>query len=196
MNDVKNKQTYSKEAHIWLWNYSLNYLARYEVSAAKLRRKLYERQEKFPYEIEDENYKASVESVIDKLISLNLLSDIRYGSSRFRQLINRGKSLTYIRQDLRQNGIDADIIDNIIEEQQKQYDEDSNIIAAINYMRRRRLGAFGNALNEDNQDKEAAYKAKQKQVAAMARQGFSYDLITQLLAKTRDELEDILAHAD
>ncbi len=185
MNDLKNKQTDSKEIYTWLWNYSLNYLARFEVSVSKLKYKLFERKEKFPYPIKDTDYHLAIEAVIKQLNCQNLLSDERYASSRLRQLMSRGKSLAYIRQDLKQNGLNSDIIGNAIENKQKENTVHCDKIAAIYYMRKRRFGAF--------RQKKVDYKAQQKEIAALARQGFSYSLITYLFDKDKDELEELIS---
>ncbi len=187
MNDTKNKQTYSKEIYNWLWNYSLHYLARYEVSVSKLKYKLIDRKEKFPYPLEAGEYHAAIEAVIEKLTVANLLSDERYASARFHQLMSRGKSLNYIRQDLKHAGLNTDIIEEIIEEKQKEASVDCDEMAAVAYMKKRRLGAF----LTKNIERDALFKTKQKEIAALARQGFSYDLITRLLAKDKEELETL-----
>ncbi len=186
MNDIKNKQTYVKDIYKALWNYALNYLARYEVSESKLKYKLYERKEKLPYAVENSDFETALEAVIEKLKSQNLLSDKRYGLSRLRLLSQRGKALYFIRQDLKQNGLDDNMIEDIIEEYGLENDVDLNRAAAICYMKKRRLGAFRSKEVLEGEH----HKIRQKEAAALARQGFSYDLITSLLSQSLEELED------
>lgn len=182
MNE-NDKPTFDKDLYNWLWNYSLNYLARFEVSQNKLEFKLRERREKYPLDVSVSEYNKALNAVITKLLEQNLLSDERYGQSRIRQLYARGKATNFIKQDLRRNGLDEFLIEDLLAvDNDEIYSPDE--IAALRYIKKRKFGCY--------RKDEADFKQKQKELAALARQGFSYDLASRMLALELDEAEEIM----
>ncbi|MFV0431560.1 MAG: regulatory protein RecX [Alphaproteobacteria bacterium] len=185
MMDENNKNSFSKDLFKWLWNYSLDYLARFEVSQKKLEYKLMERKDKYPYEVSLNAYKQALQAVTTKLMEQNLLSDYRYGQSRMRQLLIRGKSTYFIKQDLNKNGLNEDLIAQLTEEFNEQ--QSSKIfsldeLAALQYIKKRHFGCY--------RLKDSHPKQQQKELAALARQGFSYDLAQKMLQLEYDEAEE------
>lgn len=182
MNE-NDKPTFNKDLYNWLWNYSLNYLARFEVSQNKLEFKLKERREKYPTDVAVSEYNTVLNAVIAKLLEQNLLSDTRYGQSRIRQLYARGKATSFIKQDLRRNGLDEFLIEDLLsQEADEEYSPDE--LTALRYIKKRKFGCY-RIVNAD-------YKQKQKELAALARQGFGYDLANRMLALEYDEAEEII----
>ncbi len=87
-------------------NAALNLLARREYSAMELRRKLYV---KFPDQHQE------VETILIELRQENLQSDERYTEMFIRYRSNKGQGPVKIRFDLKQSGIDEQLInDNLI----------------------------------------------------------------------------------
>lgn len=185
MIEQNDKPLFAKDLYNWLWNYSLNYLARFEVSQNKLEFKLKERKDKYPQDVSGAEYNAALNAVIAQLLVQNLLSDTRYGQSRIRQLYARGKATNFIKQDLHRNGLDAFLIEDLLSATaDEEYSPDE--LAALRYIKKRKFGCYRIA-NVD-------YKQKQKELAALARQGFGYDLASRMLALEYDEAEEIMRH--
>ncbi|GAB5389683.1 MAG: regulatory protein RecX [Alphaproteobacteria bacterium] len=126
-----------------------------------------------------------------------LLDDRRWARSRGRALWRQGQSARMIRMKLKQKGISADLIDLALREVQQDMAEAaegmeqadrrdlSDLVAAISYARRRRFGPV--SLRDIDEAKAT------KQLASLARRGFSYEICQQVLNGDRDELEDLLS---
>ena len=99
---------------------------------------------------------AMIDEVVGKLVRLGYVNDARFAEQRARTLRKRGKSTRAIRSALAQQGIDASLADDVL-------DEDDELAAAQAYVRRRRL------------------KGGEKDLAKLARAGFSYDVARRAL---------------
>lgn len=102
-----------------------------------------------------------------------LLDDGRFAQARVRTLHRRGRSRRAIRQRLRQQGLD----DATVSAALGQLDEsegDPELAAATRYAQRRRLGPF-------QRDATRRRDRRQKDLAALGRQGFSYAIARQVI---------------
>lgn len=144
----------------YLERVALWYLERYGGSEAKLRRTLQKRVRRSVRELDTDpaEGREAVERVVDKMRRLGYLDDEKLARQRARTLSRRGKSRRAIRADLVRQGLDADV-DALLDE--TGHDE---LEAARAFVRRRRLG-------DD----------RQKDLARLARQGFSYDVARRAL---------------
>jgi regulatory protein len=105
------------------------------------------------------------------------LDDRAYAEISTRSAMNGGRSRRAIAQRLSRKGIDRDTALEAI----KSTDE---VFAAMVYARRRRLGPFR------REDKDESLVAKE--MAALARQGFSYDVCRKVLGLPIEEAEAML----
>lgn len=153
----------------YLERVALWYLERYGGSEAQLRRVLRKRVWRSVQELETdpEEGAAAVETVIAKLSQQGYVDDRRYAESRVRVLRKRGKSARAIRSALRQKGVDAAIIDALLAE------GTDDLAAAKEVVRRRRLGP--------HRTDEKRELMRQKDLAKLARAGFSYDVARRAL---------------
>ncbi len=122
-----------------------------------------------------------IDGLIKKFVELNFLNDERYAEGRSGSLHRKGKSLRAIRQDLKIKGVPDNLIAKAIDLIQ---DESVNpdLEAAISYARRRRMGPY--RLEEDREGR------KDRDLAAMGRQGFSYAIAERvILALNIEDLE-------
>lgn len=102
-----------------------------------------------------------------------------------------------IAADLSSRGIASDQVDAALAELRAEADDaayeevrgtDPNIAAAAAYARRRRLGPWRRPdIREEKRDKD---------MAALARQGFGYDTATRIINSEIEELEDLLSMID
>jgi regulatory protein len=172
----------------YLRNSALYYLERYASSSAHLRRLLLAKVARSARaydtdpEMEAEKGAAAIEALIAELLGAGLLDDARYAGERARILHRRGASARAIRAGLRAKGIEADDIERALAGLGEEAAE-PELAAALAYARKRRLGPYGNpGAREDRRDKD---------LAALGRKGFGYDLARRVI-ETDDlaELED------
>ncbi len=146
-----------------LLNMALFYLSRYEASEQKLRQMLERRVKKqalngatIPPEIDK-----WIQNTVQKAVSLGYVNNERYAEMRIRILCRQGKSTAYIRRKLSQDGIDAALVNQFLETE----NTDSDTVRALTWLKRQRKGGYRSAQNDS---------VFQKDLAALARQGFSY----------------------
>ena len=172
---------------------ALHYLGRFNSSEANLRtvlvRKVQRRTGEFSVCSDHHDWIAEVAA---KCVRLGYVNDENYARGRIQAMLVRGKPVRAIRLDLRQKGIDADLADRIfaeIESQQQQErgeEQDLNMRAASAYVKRRRFAAFRRSDRCYGDDK------LEKEKAAMARAGFSFDVINRIFTLDQSELEELL----
>lgn len=126
-----------------------------------------------------------VRAVADQCVEYGYIDDALYARQRLTGLLRKGKPLKVITQDLRHKGVPDEIAQTILSEATSDNDKDMDLLAAAAYVRRRRFGAFRRA------EYDTAEKLK-KEKAAMMRAGFSYGMITKILAANEDELLSLL----
>jgi len=101
-----------------------------------------------------------IDEVVAKLVRLGYVNDARFAEQRAKTLRKRGKSARAIRSALARQGVDSAVADDVI-------DEGDELAAARAYVRRRRL------------------KGGDKDLAKLARAGFSYDVARRALETDR-----------
>ena len=146
---------------------ALHYLGRYDSCSGHLRR-LLQRKIQISARIhgtDPQEGAAAIERVIARLTGLGLLDDTRYARERVRSLRGRGNSTAMIRAKLRAKSLPAELIDMALGEGGTDLAE-HELLAALRYARRRRLGPFRTAEREMRRDRD---------LAALARQGFAYE---------------------
>jgi len=176
----------------YLRSAALFYLERYASSSAHLRRLLlvkvarsaraYGAGPEMEPELEAEAGAAAVEALIAELLGAGLLDDARYASERARILHRRGASARAVRAGLRAKGIEADDVERALAGLREEAAE-PELAAALAYARRRRLGPY--------RGPDARAERREKDLAALGRKGFGYDLARRVI-ETDDlaELED------
>jgi regulatory protein len=182
-NDAGRKPKGPKKATPdYLEKAALHYLERYASSRANLRRVLMgkvERSARFHGTDREEGAQA-VEQLLDRLARAGYLDDTAYARGRAIGLHRAGHSTTAIRMKLRQKGVDDDTAAQALETLQEEA-ETPELAAALRYARKRRLGPYR---------QEAQRQANaERDMAALARKGFSLDLARQVVLS--DDLETL-----
>ncbi len=173
----------------YLRNSALYYLERYASSSGHLRRLLLAKVARSAraHGSDPEKGAAAVEALIAELLGAGLLDDARYAGERARVLHRRGASARAIRAGLMAKEIAADDIERALTGLREEAAE-PELAAALAYARRRRLGPYRAAgAREGRREKDL----REKDLAALGRQGFGYDLARRVI-ETDDlaELED------
>ncbi|MEN9582028.1 MAG: hypothetical protein RJA70_5037, partial [Pseudomonadota bacterium] len=116
-----------------------------------------------------------VESLLERYQRSSLLDDVRYATNRADALRRRGTSTRAIRQKLQLKGVPEAAVDRVLE-RPSDSEGDPDLASARSYAKRRRLGAYRRA-------SEAEYtpERRRKDLAALARAGFSYSIASAAL---------------
>jgi regulatory protein len=164
-----------------LENAALYHLERFASSAENLRRVLLRRVERSAraHGTDREEGAAAVDDIVRRFVASGILDDRAYAAARAGTLHRRGASARKIRASLMQKGVAQDDIEAALVTLRDEAD-DPELAAAITLARRRRLGPY-----RPETDRETR---REKDLAALARAGFGYDI-----ARTVIEASDIEA---
>lgn len=154
-----------------LKKYAVNYISKYNSSKSnlekilknKIRRINLEKKEKFIL------YN-SIGSILKELELKNIINDETYSESKIYNFYIQGKSKYFIKNYLINKGIKKELFDEVLKNFENNY-PDWEIESAKTFARKKRLGTLENC-NLDN---------KKKDLAKMARAGFNYDIIKNIL---------------
>lgn len=153
---------------------ALYYLERYAAPAAHLRRLLMakvDRSARF-HGTDAEAGAEAVDALVARFVAAGLVDDRAYAAARARSLFRRGASAYAIRGKLAAKGVASELIDAALAALAEEAAE-PELAAALAFARRRRLGPY----------REAAARAERrdKDLAALGRQGFSLDLARRVI---------------
>ena len=147
---------------------ALHYLERYATSAANLRRVLMRRvlRSAEAHGTDPGDGKALVDALVARYRKAGLLDDAAYARMRAETLHRRGASRRMTRMKLAAKGVDAEDIGQALASLEETAPE-PDLAAACNYARRRRIGPWRKNGREESRDRD---------IAALGRQGFSYEV--------------------
>ena len=153
-----------------LYNITLYYLSRYEATGQKVRDMLKRRILKIKLTGSEipQDVDIWIENVILKMQNLGYLDDRRYAENQVRILLSQNRSNRFIIGKLKQAGLSEQIIQDLLTES-----ETDEINRAKKFAQKKKLGPYGQTLKTPEQRK--------KEMATMARAGFSYDTIYLIL---------------
>ena len=169
-----------------LENAALYYLERFATSSENLRRVLLRRVERSAkhHDTDIEACAMLIEDLINRYQASGLLDDAVFARAQAASMNRRGKSVRAIRGHLMQKAVGADNIDKALKDLAVDVG-DLDLAAAIAYAQKRRIGPY--------RKKENAPGVRDKELAALARNGFSYSLAQLIVdANNADELEQSL----
>jgi regulatory protein len=162
----------------YLQRAAMAYLERYSSSAENLRRVLRRKVDKRcrlrgedPAEFHD-----TIDEVVARSLRSGLIDDTRYAEARVASLRRRGGSARAIQAKLSAKGIDRSTIAAALEGEEGDEEQ-----AARAFARRRKLGPF-------RPGERAPYR--DKDLAAMARAGFRFDVARGVIEGERDDEHD------
>ena len=170
---------------------ALFYLERYASSSENLRRVLMRRVERSAriHGGDREENAAAVDAIIARFLKAGLLDDQSFAQARAASLHRRGASMRAIRMKLSEKGVDAataeKALETLADDLALDGEADPDLTSAINYARRRRIGPYrtGPYRNGDREE------YKQRDLAALGRQGFSYDIAKRVIdAETPNDI--------
>jgi len=185
----KKPKSPRKISERYLHNAALAYLARFSSCSENLRRILHRKINKscaFHGEPTPEEGFEMADKVIKRFCESLLLDDALYAKSAVTSLRRRGLSKRGILAKLQQKGLSAEQVNHALYTVDQLSKEDNDIenpelLAGYHLARRRRLGPFRIKDREER---------AQKDLAAFARAGFSYEISKKIIFATPDELSE------
>ena len=159
---------------------ALHYLERFASSAENLRRVLMRRVSRSAriHDIDTDEAALWIDAIIDRFSRSGLLDDARYAENLAHSLSRRGAATRAIRARLLQKGVAREDIDHAIAVSFRRDRRPRSDGGACPWIRRRRLGP--------HRDRASRAEFRERDLAALARAGFSYDLARRVI-----ETEDI-----
>jgi len=172
----------------YLQNAATFYLERYPATAEGLRRVLNRRVRRAEM-LEApvmENVRQAIDAIVARFVDAGVIDDKAFAQTKARSLHRRGTSGRLTRQKLKMAGVDGDTLEKAMEGLDVELDvtpAQREQRAAVALARRRRLGPYRPA--EDRKEHRL------RDLAAMARAGFAYDVARKVVdAVTPDALDE------
>ncbi len=170
----------------YLQNAATFYLERYPSTAEGLRRVLnrrVRRAEMAEAPVIDD-VKQAIDAIVAKFVDAGVIDDRAFAQTKARALHRRGSSTRLTRQKLKFAGVDGDTLDKAMAGLDQELDTDPKQrewLAAVALARRRRLGPFRQKDRKEHRDRD---------LAAMARGGFEYQLARKVIDATDPDALD------
>jgi len=166
-----------------LANIATYHLERFSATAAHLRQVLMRRIDRAIRAHGGERAEMAgwVDELIARLIASGALDDARYATAKAASLRRKGKAPARIRVALRAKGVSAEDAAAATSGEPHPADEDAAMAAALAYAKRRKLGPFRPKERLPNERRERLARW-QKDLAAMVRAGFAYDVARRVFA--------------
>lgn len=164
-----------------LKNIGLYYLKRFESSVENLRQVLRRRVDGYARQEPGFNRQEAygwIEDILQDFEGWHYLDDTRYAELKIRDYLNAGKPERYIKNKLRQKGISETAVDGIL----KTQDYDPRAMA-LKLARRKKIGPF-------RPDDQSRRENRRKDMAALIRAGFDYDIVCDILETSAEDLAD------
>ncbi|MCA3388490.1 MAG: RecX family transcriptional regulator [Roseomonas sp.] len=170
---------------------ALAHLARFAATEAGLRRVLERRVARWARAAEAEGQSretiaastaalsTEIASIAQSLVAAGAVNDAAFAESRARRLARSGHSRRAIAAHLAAKGIETETATAALPE-----GEEAELLAAIAFCRRRRIGPFARVAPDA--------PARMKALAALARGGFAQGLARRALAMDPDQAEEML----
>ena len=170
---------------------ALAHLARFAATEAGLRRVLERRVARWARAAEAEGQSreaitqataalsGEIAGIAQSLVAAGAVNDAAFAESRARRLARSGHSRRAIAAHLAAKGIESDTAAAALPE-----GEEAELLAAITFCRRRRIGPFARVAPDAT--------ARMKALAALARGGFAQGVARRALAMEPDQAEEML----
>jgi regulatory protein len=157
-------------------NMALHYLGRFASSSANLKRVLMRKVSRAAaaHDSDPVADEKLVDDLIARYLRSGLIDDQAYAAQKAASLQRRGASRFGIKGKLRQKGLPGELIDQTIEGLEGQGGASSELAAACALVRRRRLGPY--------REKSKRAASRDKDLAALSRAGFGFDVARKVLA--------------
>ena len=170
-----------KLSKTYLENAALHYLGRYASTAANLRRVMRRKIQRSAkaHEQNPEEFLIILEDMIERYVRSGLINDESFARARTDSLRRSGASRKTIAVKLQIKGVERAMVDTVA----KGTEEDEMTAARV-FARKKQLGPHRKKKVQDVRKEDA------KDIAKMARAGYSYDIIRTVLKNNTEEFFD------
>jgi regulatory protein len=160
----------------YLENAALHYLKRYAATVSQLRSVLVRRVDRSVRAHGSDRAEALkwVDELVEKLIRNGLINDSTYAGMKAHALRASGRSSRMIAQKLRMKGVSTELVQQKLAEATAELSEEE---AARIWARKKRLGPF-------RRDGKTREENRQRDLAALARAGFSFGIAKKIIDAT------------
>ena len=169
-----------------LMNKAVHYLGRYSASRQRLREVLHRFAMRKLEAHEEVEISRAIDAVLDDCIRLGYVDDAAFALSRARNKRRSGGSTLAIRRSLAEHAIGQDLADEALAAADEAT-SDGELTAALRLAARRRIGPYFTRQRDDD-----TYR---KQLASLARAGFSFATAKAVMALDNAEEADELAES-
>jgi len=180
-NVARERKAPKKISKTYLENAALYYLQRYATSAANLKRILLRKVKRSCafHQTAVEDFVPLVDDLVARYMNVGLVDDKVFAKAKVTSLRRQGHSGRSIIARLQVKGLSTTQIEAAMKNIDAEH-EDAEIAAARAYVRRKKLGPYRKKIITDPKD-------LQKELAAMGRAGFSYDVARRALVFSGEE---------
>ena len=168
----------------YLENAALYYLGRFSAASGHLRQLLLRRVDRSAkaHDTDPVAGREMVDKLIARFLASGLLDDAAYAAGKAKSLRRRGASRNVIAQKLRAKSVAPDRIADAVgaaDADAIEDGEDAELLAAWRLARRKRIGPYRSA--------ESRAELRMKDMAALARGGFSYNVARNVIDADADD---------
>ena len=170
-------------------NSAISYLARYEVSEFQFRNTMIRKLSNFENELDEKLKFEIIDKIKKEMIVARYIDDKRFAESKSRSIRRQGGSERLIFAKLKEKGVSDNIIKfaiDIVDEG----NENAEIIAAVNFIKKKKIGIFYKLKRVDKEIDP--YILKDKWYGTLSRRGFSLSIIKKVLDITDIENADFI----
>ena len=170
-------------------NSAISYLARYEVSEFQFRNTMIRKLSNFENELDEKLKFEIIDKIKKEMIVARYIDDKRFAESKSRSIRRQGGSERLIFAKLKEKGISDNIIKfaiDIVDEG----NENAEIIAAVNFIKKKKIGIFYKLKRVDKEIDP--YILKDKWYGTLSRRGFSLSIVKKVLDITDIENADFI----
>lgn len=168
----KKSKTLRKMTPQRIKNIGLYYLKRFETSVVNLRNVLRRRVNDYAHRVPEFNKAEAyewIEQLLEDFQRLGYVNDSRYAEMKIKSYMAAGKSPRYIWGKLKEKGIDDNLAEKLIAEQ-----DFAPFDAALKLARKKRIGPYSS-------NEELRKERRSKDLAILVRAGFDYDVAIKVL---------------
>jgi regulatory protein len=186
----KEKKPPKKITEKYLYNSGLAYLQKFTSSVPNFRRVMTRKIDKSCTYHKEQSRDASLqmlETTIATFERQGLLNDEAYLAGMVNSLRRRGLSAQAIQYKLQQKGLKSEAIKEVLAAHSGDLSTaEADLLAAAQFIRRKKLGCYGKPLGREEE------KARNRQIGALARAGFGFDITQKILAMDEDGTQELL----
>ena len=161
---------------------AMSYLARYEVSVRQFENTMKRKLSNLKANLNDLDEINIISTLKNEMVLAKFVDDKRFAETKIRSMRRQGGSQRYIYAKLIEKGISNNIIKCAIYTIDEGH-ENAEMLAALNFIKKKNIGVYYKKKLENKIDE---FEIKKKWYAALARRGFSLDIVNKVF-----EIKDI-----